>query len=544
MTAAARVAAVYFAFAAVITGPALLSGDLLGHPDVDVWNHAWGFWWFWDTLAAGRLPFRTDLVGAPEGGVLYFIDPLGALAAMPWVAVFGATVAWNLVLLGRIAMAGWATHGLCRALSGPGAHNYVAGFAMASAPFLWVEIGNGISEVVAVGWIPASLWAAVAALPTRDPRRWALLGVCIGLATLSCFYYGLLSGILVGCLLTWNVLRGRAWRLGVGVSLAVALAFAAPGLVLLRRSLTAPDALVTRAGTLNGLLLEHNAVDPREWVMPGAFHSVDFAARYGEAFQHTLYLRWTVLALVGWACWRHRGEVALWVGITLVSAVLGLGTLLWWDGGWVTVGGRALSLPFGWLQALVPALAVTHPARLGLGAIVITSVIAGWGLKGVGRRALWVVPLLLAETILASNAQWPLPTSPAAVPDVYRDLAASDDSRAVLDLPANVGGTMATSRYFWYQTVHRKPVPWFPDVHEAHNGDRASVRLFEHTPSGPAAPLSAAAIAGLRERYGWIVVHDDLDRRTAHPGELTPLLTAAFGAPEAAGGVRVWRLGR
>ncbi len=544
MNAAVRVSAVYFAFAAVITGPALLSGDLLGHPDVDVWNHAWGFWWFWDTLSAGRLPFRTDLVGAPQGGVLYFIDPLGALSALPWVAAFGTTAAWNLVLLGRIAMAGWATHGLCRSLSGPGAHNYVAGIAMASAPFLWVEIANGISEVVAVGWIPACLWAAVVAVPTREPRRWALLGLCIGFATLACFYYGLLSGILVGCLLGANLVRGRGWWPGVGLAGGVALAVAAPGLLLLRRSLEAPAALVSRAESLNGELLEHNAVDPREWVMPGDFHSVDFAARYGEAFHHTLYLRWTVLLLVGWACWRRRGEVAGWVGLALVSGVLGLGSLLWWDGAWVTVGGRALSLPFGWLQALLPALAVTHPARLGLGAIVVTAVLAGWGLQGAGRRALWVVPLLLAETILASNAQWPLPTSPAAIPGVYRDFAAEDDPRAVLDLPASVGRTMATSRYFWYQTVHRKPVPWFPDVHEAHNGDRHSVRLFEHTPSGPAAALSDPAILRLRERYGWIVVHDDLEGRTRYPGELTPLLTTAFGPPASADGLHVWHLGR
>ena len=37
----------WLAVAMVVTWPASLSpaSTLIGHPDVDVWNHAWGFWY-------------------------------------------------------------------------------------------------------------------------------------------------------------------------------------------------------------------------------------------------------------------------------------------------------------------------------------------------------------------------------------------------------------------------------------------------------------------------------------------------------------------
>ena len=43
---------------------------MVGHPDGDVWNHAWGPWWFWESLSGGNLPWHTDLLHAPSGGTL------------------------------------------------------------------------------------------------------------------------------------------------------------------------------------------------------------------------------------------------------------------------------------------------------------------------------------------------------------------------------------------------------------------------------------------------------------------------------------------
>ena len=60
----------WIAVAMVVTYPASLSPSemLIGHPDVDVWNHAWGYWFVPHTLGSFQLPFSTDLIGVPEGG--------------------------------------------------------------------------------------------------------------------------------------------------------------------------------------------------------------------------------------------------------------------------------------------------------------------------------------------------------------------------------------------------------------------------------------------------------------------------------------------
>jgi hypothetical protein len=57
-------------------------------------------------LSKGLLPWSTELIYGPEGGVLYFVDPLGALASLPFSALFGVGFAYNLVQISRFAFAG------------------------------------------------------------------------------------------------------------------------------------------------------------------------------------------------------------------------------------------------------------------------------------------------------------------------------------------------------------------------------------------------------------------------------------------------------
>ena len=140
--------------------PASMGSVLIGHPDVDVWNHAWGYWFVPHSLASFQIPFSTDLIGIPDGGDLYFIDFIGALLGAPLAWVFGPAVAYNGVMLLRVALAGLAGQVLAEKVLGRGPHCVVTGFALVSLPFLLCEMSNGISEVVAIHWIPWTLAAA------------------------------------------------------------------------------------------------------------------------------------------------------------------------------------------------------------------------------------------------------------------------------------------------------------------------------------------------------------------------------------------------
>ena len=122
-------ALLWLAVAMVVTWPASLSPatTLIGHPDVDVWNHAWGYWFIPHQISQFSWPFSTDLIGVPQGGDLYFIDLLGAVLGAPLCWIFGPAVAYNGVMIARLAAAGLAGQALAESVLGRGPHTMVAG---------------------------------------------------------------------------------------------------------------------------------------------------------------------------------------------------------------------------------------------------------------------------------------------------------------------------------------------------------------------------------------------------------------------------------
>ncbi len=556
-------ALVWLSVGLLVLFPASLSPGalLVGHPDVDVWNHAWGYWFVPHSIAQLQLPLSTDLV-APSGGDLYFIDMLGALIGAPLAWIFGAAVAYNGVLLLRVAAAGLSAQCLTEELTGRGSHAWVAGAAFATMPYLLSELSNGITEVATVHWVAWTLLAAqrVRRAPTASSWRW--LGVALGLCAAANFYYGLVSGLMVVVVLGWDAVG--AWRTQrPSLTSAVRPVLMAAGIALLivlpfwggfQWSLVSDGAIVVRPSEVaSGWMLEHNAVDPRTFLAPGDFQSVDLA-RQGEAFRHTGYLRWSLLLLALLGAWANRG-LRPWMAAGLCSLVIGLGPFLWW-GEHVMVAGRHVSLPFYWLQVVLPDVAITHTLRLAVGAQLMVAVFGSAGLVVLARKvgalgtvmgAAGVGALVVLEGAVLSPASWPVPTSSAEVPEGVANLGPGP----VLDLPGSVGATMATSRYFWYQTAHGQPIPWSPnirldscrdlDVQGAFTNPRVraeSHQVIEDPGSGP-----DFLQAQLAQRYSAIVVHTDLEARAELPSSYGATLTKVLGEPEAVGDLLIWRGG-
>ncbi len=565
--------AVWLTVAAVLTWPVVISPGsvLLGDPRIDVWNHAWGYWFVQNALSEGTLPFVTDLVGAPAGGTLYYIDTPGALWALPITALLGPAVGYNLVLVARVALAGLSGQLLAAELTGEGRHTWVAGLAYATTPFLLCELANGISEVCATHWLALTLAAGARALRTARWQDFLALGLLQGMTTVTTFYYGLTSAILVGTVfLVAIIARGvRQARVGEGPGLErtwlwtfpltaiTAFLISLPQGLAFLGSLKAEDGLVKRDMMLNDQLIRHNAVDPAIYITPGHFQSVDLLGEYGEPFIHTGYLRWSVLLLVLAGAFSSR-RLRPWLALMLFSLILGLGPYLWWSGDWVTFGGsKTLSLPFDWLRRALPAVAITHPLRLSLGGQALSCALAAGGvaavlsrpgLSEVGQRAVLVVAglLIAGEGLLGSAATWPLPTSDATIPAVYEDFR--DDDRAVLDLPAEVGTSMLTSRYFWHQTAHTRPIPYTPDVRLGSTRDLDTFQAFmkkegltrgmEEEPSTPDEPT----VRHMRETYAAVVLHPDFEAQAGLEPGYAAALTPALGEPESVDGLLVWRL--
>ncbi len=549
--------ALWALFAAALLAPASVSlgSSLIGDPRIDVWNHAWGYWFVAEALGRGALPWDTPLVGAPAGGVLYYIDMMGAVLATPLTWTLGPGPAYNLTLLLRVALAGFAARGLAGELTGRGPHTVLAGVAYASTPFLLSELANGISEVCATQWLAFTLWAAARAFRRGGWSDYALLGLAQGLTSVSTFYYGLCSAILVAvAFVGW---RGARWRDGlppplvgrVGLAAALALVLITPQWAAFRASLTDPRALIVRDPSLNQQLMVHSAVDPRIFFLPGDFQSVDLAGIYGEPFLHTGYLRLSVLGLALYGAWA-RPRARPWLALGALSLVLGMGPFLWWGGDWARVDGNLLSLPFEWLRQLLPQVAITHPLRLSLGAQALFCALAAAGAGAAVERlrrpallpAFAVVVAL--EGLFGSSAPWPVPRSDARLSGLYDGVG----DGLVLELPVEVGTGMLTSRYFWSQTRHGRPVPFTPDVRMGSTRDATLVKALSG-PSGRGgvqkdnpSPLSPAAVQHLRQTYAIVVLHLDLEAEAGLQGRYEPVLTAALGEPAVEGQLRVWRL--
>ena len=276
--------------ALLITGPAALrpTTTLLGSPNVDVWNHAWGPWYFLASARAGKLPWETTLLAAPDGGVLWFIDPLLGLFGAPLAAVIGVAATWNVMMTLAVAFGSYGAWRFAEALGAPAPARWVASAALAGSAWLSCELHNGISEAVNLG--PMALALAFTAEALNAPpgaRPWVKVGLGVGLAAIVSPYLGLATGV---CVLVRAL---GAWRWAWAAALT-AVALAAPTIMALRAQLQHPFAIIKHPPEMNAMLAAHNAVDPRAFLAPLGFRSVDLSA---EGFEHSPYLGLVALAL-------------------------------------------------------------------------------------------------------------------------------------------------------------------------------------------------------------------------------------------------------
>ena len=291
------------AFVLCLPNSVLLSSRLIGDPAIDVWNHAWGYWFVFQSILSGQLPLETTLIGAPAGGVLYFIDTPGAIIALPITALFGPAVGYNLVLLGRLAITGIATQGLTNDLLGEKSiWGWVAGWAAMTLPFLLCELSNGISEVCAIQWGICALWMTHRATESGNRMHWLGVGIFQGLTISSTFYYGLAFGLLLMVIILGRCIehirqdKERSVQIltSASISALIALVVALPYAWTFWMSIQSDNRLVMRDTSLHEQLLRHNAVDPQIYWRWGQFQSVNLLEKYGEPFIHTGYLRWSL----------------------------------------------------------------------------------------------------------------------------------------------------------------------------------------------------------------------------------------------------------
>ncbi|GDX81648.1 hypothetical protein LBMAG42_34590 [Deltaproteobacteria bacterium] len=537
--------ALHLTLALIVTTPVIGTG-MVGHPEVDVWNHAWGLWWFWDCFTHVRAPLYTTVLNAPAGGWLWFIDPIGAAFGMWWVPLVGLTAAWNLTLVALVTAASVAGAQLADAVGAGLRSRWIGAVGVAASAHVVSELHNGISEAVGVAWGVFALAALLRALANPERARgWVVTGLLGGLTLLGTYYYAL-SLALVAIAILLDALRTTPRRLllrGVLLGAIPAACIAIPVVLLIHHTVADGEtAIIPRqSGTWQERFwaLEHNAVDPLSLVVPGNFQSVDLAA-LGESFRHSSYLGWLVL-VPAWFAARRR---LLWVAA--VPLVLSLGPYLWCGGGWVELAGRRFALPYRLLLEVMPAEAIAHPQRIGFLGMAL---IAALGASAVSERwAPWVAGGLLVELLLVSPAPWPIAKTGELDTSYAEFIAAAEPEPTVrgaplvVDIPAEAPGNgMASSRYLVFQAVHGRPIPYGPNVRKdcfrAFKSQAATAIVL----GDPALLASMTSADFHRGELGWIALHTDLgDPDAGGTAALEARLRELLGAPRELGPVRLW----
>ncbi len=523
------------ALVAIVLGPALAHGGLVGDPTVDVWTHAWGLGWVAERLSHGALPIATTALGFPRGGSVTPADPLGALLVLPVTLTLGVSGAYLVELGLQLALAAGAGWAYGKAVAGPWG-GFVVAAACTTSPTFTAELHNGILEANWIGLVPL---AAAAALLRP---RWT--PAAVALAAAASPYHGVAAGILAGA----HLLARREWRTFALTALAGAAALGA-ATALLHLGFSGAEPLEVKPPGLQEPTLRVNAVDPRAFFWPGDHWTVDLASGgFAPNFRRTPYLGWTLVlaALVGTA--RAPKRAWLWAPVTL-GAVLALGPYLWWNGDWYAPGGAGrLALP------LFPLLKLTdgqldHPLRFLSMAIPALAALAA---LGAGRFAPLLAALVVAENLAVAPNVWPLPTVDATIPAVYAEIPA--DGRAIIDLPAQVGETMRTGAYLYWQTAHGHPIPYTLKPSAKVPSMNATLRTWlalsapMQIPRGspgwidPASDLHAALDELIAQGFGWVILHRSLCRDQPAWNDHERAVSALVGPGRRVGDDELWEL--
>ncbi|MCK6519964.1 hypothetical protein L6R49_00865 [Myxococcota bacterium] len=544
-------ALVYLGVAILSTWPtaARLGDAVPGGARTDVWDSLWSLWFVQRALGRGELPWRVDLLGWPDGGVLFVADPVNALIAAPLIAAFGLSVGYSALILGHGVFAGLAAHALGRRIFGAEAAAYVTGVAWALAPVQRAAVENGASEAIAGGWLPLAALTALVAAEEGGARRVGLAGLALFFAAAASWYSGLAAWMVwAGLLLLGR--PGVSWRTTAGRLVGVAAVAAA---------LTAPLAYVTRLGVshkdnlvgikdVRELLTVRRTVgpaDPRGWFIPGDFRSPDFRelSRYAEGFIHCHYLGWSLLiaSAIGLHEARRRGErgLGLWALVGLGGAILAMGPVVVMDGQpWILDRRLAVPLPYFLLEGAPGFSGLSLLYRLGMLPALALAVLAGAAVVGRPRLAPGLAALVAVELLWLSPMRG-LPTMTSTAVEAPVHWLAEAPDGAVMNFPV-VGGR----GYLFEQTVHGKPVAAslnFPNNEASRRVWSAAIKAAAEQQT-PEQVRRRVAEAARRQKIRYLVVHKDADARPDMHDDAVRAISESFPAAAEGPTVQVYAL--
>lgn len=442
----------------------------------DGWQNYWNFWWTAEALTSGRNPFWTPLVYAPYGAPLYLhtLNIFNGFVTLPVQWLFGVTAAYNAVVFLSFTLSAYFAYLLVAHVTGDRLAGFVGGVIYAFGSYQANQLVMEHTNLIASEWLPAYILCLLLAHETTGRRRTLLigLGALSFLLMLLCDWQYAIFAVLFTLLHTAYTMIARRSVAPLAVAAAVGA---------LATIVALPILLPTLGQIRGGTVLTRFEYLPREFsadvlsfIVPsplqtwwGARAEAIGGRAVSPNFERALFLGYLSLALAAVGLWRRGPVGRFWLLAGALFAVLALGPTL-------HVAGQTRFGPAGWEAPLpyqiiqrIPGLNISRvPSRYGFVTTLCVAVLAGLGFSAIRRdwagrgrtaaRAALARPLFIAllAALLVEHLAVPFPTKPVEIPPFYRQLAASAEPGAILELPVS----LKRSRSLLYQTVHERPM--------------------------------------------------------------------------------------
>lgn len=425
----------------------------------DVFQNYWNFWW-WKTalLELGQSPYKTDLLFHPFGTDLIFYthSSFNMIVSMPINYWLGETAAYNFCTLLGLSLSSYGAYLFVREITGDPRAGVLGGIVFAFFP-QHVEQTIEHLNLTSTQFLPWAAYYFTRVAKAGGVRNALGLGLMFALNALCSWHLGLF--LLLGLLPLWlHRLRTperprleTAWLLAVAAVTAGILLWPAVGPLVTEMASGAEYYQKERV---------NRGIDSLYLFLPQPDHPVFGSLVYGKYLDRAYrasgficFLGFTVL-LMTWLAVKRRATGSLfWIGFTLATFVLALGSPTWWNGELV----EGLPLPYEITRNL-PLLSVLNVANRFL---ILTSlglaVLAGLGWTKLqsqtDRRFLLVGGLIFFEYL------WmPFPTREVVIPPSYQQMVDDPIMRigGVLDLPFHLRSSSVQN--MMAQTVHGRPI--------------------------------------------------------------------------------------
>ena len=413
--------------------------------DLDVASMVWNVAWVQRAIETRLTLLRSDAILVPFGADLtahtYGLFP----AALVWPVAhgFGALTAFNVMLLGTLALNGWVGYalflelGVCRA-----AAMGAATALMLSGPALeQFRVGRPIFAAI---WVTCAALVATRRLLARPTVGWTIaLGGALAAALFTDLQILLFTAIWIGWIVVWHVASERGIDGRRAVALAAAIAMIAPPF----------------------LLIVYPAFSGNALPVPDRDEAVRYSFRWWDYFTLSIVPRavggyeLAIAAIAGMLVLRRDPRLRVWWFGALLLFVLALGPTLKFTG---------LPMPFALLSWWQPLAQFRVPSRLTIPAVIGLAAVLALLLDHVFtrmrvRHALVFTGALIALRLTLAVAQHPFATQHYAPSIVYDYLARGRDAGAVIEVPVaarsgldRIGHGEEFLQY--YQLAHGRPI--------------------------------------------------------------------------------------